>query len=184
MYTNEEFAIELDGTDASLIITNSEDGAVAFDSVLWRGDNRFSVEVYIKPYTIAGNQPVFYQPSEGVGAAVGTAGYDGIYIMVEEGEVLFFTMVNGAIAQITRTQSVSATVKTIKANEWQLITATYDQTSASISVDGVAKPVNQGTSTVSTVNGFGSAFLLEQSTKPVYIGYYAFDGYFSGLVGE
>ena len=129
-----EYAVELDGTDAKFVITNVEEDSAAgalpeptFDSALWRGGNQFTIEVYVKPYSVTGKQPLVYQPSMGVGDALGSTGSDGVYVGIDNGEVFFFVMGSQVLSQITRT--VAGVAGTIKANEWQLISATYDTVS-------------------------------------------------------
>jgi len=189
LYTNEDFAIELDGVNGAFVMTNSASDPKLFDSAKWSGNSLITIEVYVKAYNITGVQPLFYQSS--LQGPAPPEEYDGVYLAIEDGEVLFYTQVadaTGNKAQITRT--VNPTSFTVKENEWYLIVATFDQNSATISVDGVPKPVNPGVAgscTVSpcnTANRFGSLNILESSTKPISIGFMKNHGYFAGLIGE
>jgi hypothetical protein len=180
-----DFAIELDGVNGAFVMTNSASDPKLFDSAKWSGNSLITIEVYVKAYNITGVQPLFYQSS--LQGPTTPEEYDGVYLAIEDGEILFYTQVadaTGKKAQITRT--VNPTSFTIKENEWYLIVATFDQNSATISVDGVPKPVNPGVAgscTVSpcnTANVFGSLNILESSTKPISIGFTKNHGYFAG----
>eukprot|EP00238_Polyblepharides_amylifera_P015327 CAMPEP_0196599450 /NCGR_PEP_ID=MMETSP1081-20130531/94863_1 /TAXON_ID=36882 /ORGANISM="Pyramimonas amylifera, Strain CCMP720" /LENGTH=2090 /DNA_ID=CAMNT_0041925221 /DNA_START=417 /DNA_END=6689 /DNA_ORIENTATION=+ len=199
MYSNEEFAIELDGSEGHFVITNTDEDAVEFDSTAWRGSSvtAFSVEAYVMPYTINGTQPIFYQPSMTPTAATEAAtsqGYDGVYISILNGKVVFYTLVDsdsgsGVLFQLTETQNVVVTT-----NEWNLIAVTFDSTTATISVNGVPQLVTAGNTVCNTTNPLYcdkntfTSSTLEASTMPVYVGYgkqhSVYSGTFQGLVGE
>jgi hypothetical protein len=208
MYTNEEFAISLDGVRSSLVVTNGAatvgTGAREMDSDAWRSSS-FSIEMWVKPTTLSTTQPLFYQPSqtESADLAASSSNLDGVYLSITttngiNGSIMFFvnqgpTGIGGYYVAPTYTNESAVTAADL--DQWMLISVTYNMdytavyASATISKNGVALKVNPGTVVDPTYLGqLFARRVAEASTKPIYIGYgkefEAFEGYFNGAIGE
>ncbi|KAK3283177.1 hypothetical protein CYMTET_9115 [Cymbomonas tetramitiformis] len=196
MYSNEEFAIEIDGNNTYFTVTNDELGN-HFISNEWRPSSEFTIEMYVKVYDLAGGGPdasipLFYQPSEFGSANVQAQTlqqYDGNYVTIEGGKIVMYNLESSEDGTFSKT---STKLNVITANYWYLVSVTYTQTHAQILTDGVPQLVESTLPTCGDqyceYNYFSGTHPLEASSQSIVIGcgeqFDYFSGCMEGLVGE
>jgi hypothetical protein len=171
MYSTEEYSIALDGVAGHLTVTDAGSTTALTTDPFQTGT--FTIDMWVKPTAVAGQvQPLLYQasttPSDAI-ASKTTAEYDGIYLSLQEGRVVFFT--NGAGTTFNEATSDG----TVGAGVWSLISVTVG-TQIQIYINGQAS----GPAVTKVA--------LVDSSKPLNVGYGkqddTFEGTFEGEIGE
>ena len=190
MYENDQYAIQLDGS-LHFTLTNGES---QFTSSSWHSNSEITVEAWIKPEVVTGTSRIIYQPSKTNGAT-GDAAL-GFSVSLVDGRIEFRIMLDSTLnPPIFRSIATSSAV--ITTGKWYLVSATYDQSSMVIAVNGVAQSVGVSsflTGSLSVTEPFVKKYTfltivsdptsldkqpLETSTKSIIVG-----ESFKGFVGE
>lgn len=160
---------------------NNQAGARYFDSAEWRAGS-FSIQMWVKPSSVEGTQPLLYQPSmvpSEAGAQLSVQKYDGTYFAIVGGALVFFGLADqGAVAGgaatndfvYTATEVNGTMFPVVEAGEWSWVGVVFDTNSIVLSVNGVPQQVTCGGADC-TRHTLGVTSVLEASTKPMYIGY-------------